>query len=223
MADNITTPAIGATLATDDIGGTHYPRSKMVWGADGVANDVSATNPMPVTIPGTLPVSGNVGITGPVAVTGSFYPATQPISGNVGVTGNVAVTGTFYQAVQPVSGNVGVTGTVAVSGTFWQATQPISAAALPLPAGAATATKQDENKAALDILASAKRWFAITPGTSNLATPPSALYVDAPGALVVRGSDSVDVTFNVVAGQILPIRPVQVRTGTTATVIGLVT
>ena len=29
---------------------------------------------------------------------------------------------------------------VAVSGTFWQATQPISAAALPLPTGAATET-----------------------------------------------------------------------------------
>jgi len=32
--------------------------------------------------------------------------------------------------------------TIAVTGTFWQATQPISAAALPLPTGAATAAKQ---------------------------------------------------------------------------------
>lgn len=31
---------------------------------------------------------------------------------------------------------------VAVTGTFWQATQPISAAALPLPSGAATSAKQ---------------------------------------------------------------------------------
>ena len=42
------------------------------------------------------------------------------------ISGSVAVTGTFWQATQPVSG------------TFWQATQPISAAALPLPTGAAT-------------------------------------------------------------------------------------
>jgi len=35
-----------------------------------------------------------------------------------------------------------VTGSVAVTGTFWQATQPVSAAALPLPSGAATAAKQ---------------------------------------------------------------------------------
>lgn len=32
---------------------------------------------------------------------------------------------------------------IPVTGTFWQATQPISAAALPLPAGAATSAKQD--------------------------------------------------------------------------------
>lgn len=34
--------------------------------------------------------------------------------------------------------DVTVSGSVAVTGTFWQATQPISAAALPLPSGAAT-------------------------------------------------------------------------------------
>lgn len=33
-----------------------------------------------------------------------------------------------------------VSGTVAVTGTFWQTTQPVSAASLPLPTGAATAT-----------------------------------------------------------------------------------
>lgn len=45
---------------------------------------------------------------------------------------SVAVTGTFFQATQPVSG------------TFFQATQPISAASLPLPALAATSTKQSD-------------------------------------------------------------------------------
>ena len=33
-------------------------------------------------------------------------------------------------------------GSITVDGTFWQATQPVSAAALPLPAGAATAANQ---------------------------------------------------------------------------------
>lgn len=52
MADNvIANPgAGGSTFATDDIGGVHYPRSKVVFGVDGVATDVSAANPMPIGV-----------------------------------------------------------------------------------------------------------------------------------------------------------------------------
>lgn len=53
MADNITTPGVGTILASDDVGGVQYPRSKAVWGADGVANDVSAANPLPVALSGS--------------------------------------------------------------------------------------------------------------------------------------------------------------------------
>lgn len=123
MADNITAPATGAVLATDDVGGVHYPRTKLSVGGNGAAADVSESNPLPVSDGGIAP---------------------------------------------------------------------------------------------------AHRWFAITPGTSNLGTVPDSLYVSVAGDLVVRGSDGVDATFAVHAGQILPIRPIQVRTGTTATVIGLV-
>jgi len=45
----------------------------------------------------------------------------------------------------PISGDVSISGTATplpVSGTFWQAIQPVSAAALPLPNGAATSAKQ---------------------------------------------------------------------------------
>ena len=52
MADNITALANTGTgtdvLATDEIGGVHYPRSKVVFGADGEATDVSAAAPLPV-------------------------------------------------------------------------------------------------------------------------------------------------------------------------------
>ena len=48
MADNITAPGAGAVLATDDIGGVQYPRSKVSWGVDGAAVDASKTNPLPV-------------------------------------------------------------------------------------------------------------------------------------------------------------------------------
>lgn len=47
MADNATS-ASGPTVATDDIAGIHYQRTKLVWGVDGVATDASATNPLPV-------------------------------------------------------------------------------------------------------------------------------------------------------------------------------
>jgi hypothetical protein len=50
MADNVGyTPGTGATIATDDIGGVQYQRVKPTWGADGIANDVTDTTPLPVT------------------------------------------------------------------------------------------------------------------------------------------------------------------------------
>lgn len=141
MADNLTAPASGSVLATDEIAGVHYPRTKLSIGADGVAVDVSAAAPLPVGVVGTVPVSG------------TFYQATQPVSAAslplpAGAATSAkqdaivaAISGaTYYPGTQPVSGTVGVSGSVAVTGTFWQATQPISAAALPLPTGAATET-----------------------------------------------------------------------------------
>lgn len=51
MADN-TAQNGTSTVATDDIGGVHYQRVKATFGADGVATDVSAADP--------LPIAGNV-------------------------------------------------------------------------------------------------------------------------------------------------------------------
>ena len=52
MADNVEANAGtgGAVFATDDIGGIHFPRSKIVIGANNTNDgDVSAANPLPVT------------------------------------------------------------------------------------------------------------------------------------------------------------------------------
>jgi hypothetical protein len=79
----------------------------------------------------------------PVPVSGTFYQATQPVSiasavpvtdngGSLTVDGTVAVSN--FPSTQPVSGTVTAN---AGTGTF-----AVSAAALPLPSGAATATKQ---------------------------------------------------------------------------------
>lgn len=52
MADNVPiTPGTGADVATDDIGGKHHQRIKIVQGADGVSDgDVSSVNPLPVQV-----------------------------------------------------------------------------------------------------------------------------------------------------------------------------
>lgn len=97
----------------------------------------------------------------PVEVDGSGV--TQPVSG------------TFWQATQPVSG------------TFWQATQPISAAALPLPADAATQT----TLAALNTKVTAVNTGAVVVSSSVL---PSGA---ATAALQTQpGVDIGDVTIN---------------------------
>jgi hypothetical protein len=59
MADNVTAnPGSGGPVfATDDIGGVNYPRSKVVFGADGSATDVSVVDPLP-----TQEVSGAMSI-----------------------------------------------------------------------------------------------------------------------------------------------------------------
>lgn len=56
MADNVTAnPGSGGPVfATDDIGGVQYPRSKVVFGVDGSATDVSESNPLPVSAVGEL-------------------------------------------------------------------------------------------------------------------------------------------------------------------------
>lgn len=63
MADNVetginfSTVPPNTTFAADEIGGVKYPREKLTFGDDGVATDVSSTNPLPVTLanPGSLP------------------------------------------------------------------------------------------------------------------------------------------------------------------------
>ena len=71
MADNVTAPVSTGVFATDDIGGVHYPRTKLSVGADGAASDVSTANPMPTTP--MLTTGGNVSVT--TSGTGATYVA----------------------------------------------------------------------------------------------------------------------------------------------------
>jgi len=79
---------------------------------------VSNNTPLPISdAGGSITIDGTVALSGTVVVDGSGV--TQPVS----------------IAVAPIT---------PVTGTFYQATQPISAASLPLPASAATSTKQSD-------------------------------------------------------------------------------
>ncbi len=69
--------------------------------------------------------------------------------------------------------------------------------------------------------APASRHYAITPANADLAWRPRALMVTATGDVVIQDEAGTVVTYAAVpAYTLLPIRAMQVRTGTTATVVG---
>ncbi len=129
MPDNTTlnSGTGGDVIATDDIGGVKYPRSKIVIGADGTNDgDVSATNPMPIRGTG-LAGTANSGV---ITVQGIASMTPVQIADNGGsVTVDAAVGAPVFVRLSdgasaitalPVTDNGGsltVDGTVAVSGT----------------------------------------------------------------------------------------------------------
>jgi hypothetical protein len=148
MADNVTAPATGIVFASDDIGGVQYPYAKLAFGADNSAVPVADANGarLPVLIGGTLPAFAatptvNIGTAPTITVAGPLTDAqlratALPVSfsgQSVGITG----TPTF---------NIGTAPTLTVAGT---GTFAISAAALPLPTGAATSAAQTTTNASL--------------------------------------------------------------------------
>ena len=54
MADNVPiTPGSGTQIAADEVAGVYYQRVKVAIGEDGVANDLSSSNPLPVSVSGS--------------------------------------------------------------------------------------------------------------------------------------------------------------------------
>jgi hypothetical protein len=64
----------------------------------------------------------------------------------------------------------------------------------------------------------ANRHYTITPGAGELAQTTRAIYCDVEGTASITDMGGTSVTYNLVAGQILPIRAVKV-TAATATLI----
>jgi hypothetical protein len=114
MPDNVGyTPGSGATVAADEISGVLHQRVKIGVGEDGVAQDVSLTNPMPIQALGEL-----------MEAIEAMRIAIQALTRNIGMatvnplTGRMLVDGAGV--TQPVSGTVTATGTIAAtqSGTW---------------------------------------------------------------------------------------------------------
>lgn len=166
MVDNVEiTPGTGVKIAADEIDSVLHQRVKVQFGADGSATDVSGSDPMPVAVSGVsteatlsalkasvdaLSAKVSACNTDAVALDAATLAALETVTiANPTAQGltdaqlrasPVPVSGEFYQATQPVSG------------TFYQATQPVSAAALPLPAGAATEATQALVKTAVEAI-----------------------------------------------------------------------
>jgi hypothetical protein len=155
------------------------------------------------TLAAILAALASVAVTGSVAVTN--LPGTQPISAAALPLPAGAATQTTLAAILAALASVAVTGpltdaqlratALAVSGTFWQATQPVSAAALPLPAGAATEATLGGGvglRADLDGTSQSGLWtLSATPGTVTSITLP-----DAARIVTVKPSADIQLRLN---------------------------
>jgi hypothetical protein len=121
MADNVGyTPGTGEMIATDDIGGTHFQKVKQVWGADGVANEVTPIAPFPIAAYGELieaieamrmaiqSLNRTLGLAQVNPTTGRMLVdasgTTQPISGNLNTISQVSLVANTQQ----ISGQISV-------------------------------------------------------------------------------------------------------------------
>ena len=79
------------------------------------------------------------------------------------------------------------------------------------------AVAPDDFSGQKNISSAADSWAVVTPSDgSNLSKKPKALYFSAAGDVALVGDDGVSVTFTVVAGLTLDVRPSRVKsTGTT--------
>jgi hypothetical protein len=93
MADNTTiNPGAGGDdIATDDIGGVKFPRTKLVHGADGVNDgDVSKTNPLPVAAGASMVWFGPTAVPGTTPVA---YAAGDQVGGLISLSNAARVSG----------------------------------------------------------------------------------------------------------------------------------
>lgn len=99
MADNITAPAAGAVLATDEIGGVHFPRTKITFGADGAQVDASASNPLPVVA--ALPTGASTADAQATAIT-ALADILAALGATITVDGTIALDSATLTALETI-------------------------------------------------------------------------------------------------------------------------
>jgi hypothetical protein len=217
MADDVISGAAvgtGPTFATDEIGNVHYPRSKVVWGADGTATDVSAAAPLPVVQTGTPALPTGAATEASIAAASAKLPAalgqaTMAASLSVTVASNQTAvpvsaaslplpSGAATAARQAIPGTAGTPSSevLSVQGVSGGTALPMSAAALPLPSGASTEATLAAASAKLPATLGQKAMTASLPVVlaSDQASVPVAATLQAETTKVIG-------TVNVAAGQ----------------------
>lgn len=102
MADNVPiTAGSGTSIATDEVGGAHYQRMKVCWGAEGAANDTSAAAPFPASVKDSALPAGAA-----TEATLAQHPtvarlgvAVAPVTTGAASAASAAITGTCVRVV----------------------------------------------------------------------------------------------------------------------------
>lgn len=133
---SIRTRSENSSIATDYIAGLHHLRSKVQFGDDGDASDVSTANPLPVTIIAGGPSGGLTDAqlrAAPVPVSGALTDtqlraSAVPVSAaSLPLPAGAATSAKQDTLIGYIDGIEGLlAGTLNVAGAFYPATQPIS-------------------------------------------------------------------------------------------------
>lgn len=143
MADNIVAPATGVALATDDIGGVHYPRTKVAFGVNGVATDVSADAPLPVAVIGGGGGGGDATSANQDEQTAILANLLAALIATITVDGEVSLSSATLTALETTElgaatlaalETIGVTGTVELGATSLAALETTELGAASLAA-----------------------------------------------------------------------------------------
>jgi hypothetical protein len=237
MANNITITPEGKDVATNEVTGTleHVQLFKLAYSADGVrtlvpagASGLSVTGPLTDTELRTSDVPVTDGqVLGEVQGINNLNALTTKVQDQnytaldygrpvlilrKDTPANTSGSDLDYEFPQMSAGRLWtsavVTGSVAVTGAFFQVTQPVSAAALPLPAGAATETG---HLAAIDTataripaqgqaLAAASTPVVLTAAQVTTLTPPAAITGFATETTLGAVKTAVELIDNAVSG-----------------------